>query len=170
MSEISPSTLEELSNELTKETETYRQLVAMTQREQVALLESDVTELSTIIIQKGEIVANLMQQEQLRASLVSSLLGDEVEPSGDSMAMLLKVVEKSHSAELKEQVQSFMILVKQLLGLNHGNKLLLESHLGHIESTFRFIIRASRPPENSYGAKGILLSPASAGNVLNRSI
>lgn len=161
------SAAEELLNGLAGESETYRQLMLLTQSERGALQEHNLTRLAEIVRQKEAILANLMQGEKTRQELVTRLTQEIGLPDNASLSDIIAGLDGPLAQQLAQVRQELTDLVEQLLSLNHGNHLLIKSELEQVEATFNYLVSAVSNNEGHYSANGEGPRQATPGTVLN---
>jgi len=158
---------EELLDGLMGETETYRQLMSLTQSERSALQERNLTSLAEIVRQKEAILANLMEGEKTRQQLVARLTQDIGLPGDASLSDIIAALDDPLAQQLARLRQELTDLVDQLLSLNHGNHLLLKAELEQVEATFNYLMSATFSHDGHYSANGEGTPQAAPGTVLN---
>jgi flagellar biosynthesis/type III secretory pathway chaperone len=161
--------MEELHKVLSNEAETYRQLVDLTQREREALQKESLVDLTEVTHNKEVLMGNLVKLEQLRGQVVTALAKDLNLPAGASLLDLINHLDETIAQKLSTLRQEFINLVEQLLTLNHGNQLLLQSGLAHIEATFDYLASVVTPADGNYTARGGTQpqQQTTTGNMLN---
>jgi len=161
----------ELYDVLCNEADIYRQLVAATEQERLALQKQNMIELATVTRDKEMMLQGLAKWEQTRQRLVAAV-GDTLGlPAGASLLdLILHLVDDPLVQKLSSLRQEFISLVEQLLGLNYGNQLLLQTGLARIDATFDYLASAMVSADGSYSAKGNSQAQLAIGNVLNWQI
>lgn len=159
--------VEDLLVGLVGETETYRQLMLLTQSERNALQEHNLTSLAEIVRQKEAILANLMQGEKTRQEMVARLTQDIGLPGDASLSDIIAALDGPVAQQLAQLRQELTDLVTQLLALNHGNHLLLKSELDQVEATFNYLMSTVFNSEGHYSVNGEGPPQAAPGAVLN---
>lgn len=172
MSLVHVPTIEELHNVLVSEAEVYRQLVALTQRERVALQEKCLASLSTALRAKEVLLEDVGRWQRTRELIVERLAQEWHLPAGTSLSDLVARFDDTRP-QVRRIIalrQEFIELVEQLLELNHGNRLLIHAELARLEATFDFLVQATVPDDEPYTAPDsspVRRPPAAGGNVLN---
>ena len=154
---------------LANQADAYRELIELTRQEHQALQHEDVAGLAEVTFSKETIVDRLghwdSAREQLTASVASALKLPSTTPLSDIIAHL----DQPTAEKLSALRQEFIDLFEQLLGLAHGNRLLLESGLARVNATFDHISALAVPSDGQYTASGDkqTVSEGAAGSVLN---
>lgn len=165
-----PAAVEDLHITLAKEAEDYRLLVAATQRERTALVENSMDALNATVQEKETLTARLAQWAEKREQLTAFLAGCLGLPATVTLTDLVSHFEETIARQLLALRDEFITLVEQLIILNHGNQLLLQSELVRIETTFDYITTSVTKPVANYTVNGSQIRPTSqaGSNFLNR--
>jgi len=159
--------VEDLHTALAGETETYRELVGLTRRERVALQDKNLTSLAEIVRQKEAVLADLMRGEHTRTQILARLSEEINVPASASLSDIIAVLEGPEAQNLLSLRQELTDLVEQLLSLNHGNHLLLQSELDQVDATFNYLMSSTFTTDGAYTARGDARPQATPGTVLN---
>ncbi|MEW5960292.1 MAG: flagellar export chaperone FlgN, partial [Chloroflexota bacterium] len=144
--------VEELYKVLSNEADTYRQLVAATQRERLSLQEENLIELSMAAREKEVLMKGLVTWEKTRQHIVATLSEELKLPIGASLLDIILQLDDALAQKLSSLRQEFIKLVEQLLTLNHGNRLLLQTGLARIDATFEYLASLATPTDGNYSA------------------
>jgi flagellar biosynthesis/type III secretory pathway chaperone len=162
--------IEELQNILVAESEAYQQLITLTQAERSALQKEDLDNLTSVTQEKQELLEKVSAWEQVRATIMAHLANEFGLPPDVSLLDLITHMDESVADTLSDIRNEFIQLVEQLLTLNHGNQLMLQTGLVRIESTFDYLSTIAAPRNSSYSANGNSATPTrqqASGNMLN---
>jgi len=92
-------------------------------------------------------------------------------PSDISLLDLITHLDDAVAKKLSDIRNEFIQLVEQLLTMNHGNQLMLQSGLVRVESTFDYLSTLATPCDGSYTANGSSHTHQNVGgNMLNRQV
>jgi flagellar biosynthesis/type III secretory pathway chaperone len=158
---------EDLYHALDGEVEACRELVALTQRERLALQADNLDDLAAATQHKEALARSLARWEQVRERIVRRLLEELRLPAGASLSEIIAQTDGAIAHKLVTLRQELAGLMEQLLTLNHGNRLLIQAELARVEATFEYLARVAAPPDGHYTANGNRRSPAAAGQALN---
>lgn len=161
---ISPL-LDALHQTLVSEVKDYRQLVTLTESEQIALQNGNLIDLMATTQGKESLLNRLAQWEQARQRITASL-AERLQLPAASLAELLAHCDQAIGQRLLALRQEFVSLVEQLRALNHSNHLLLQSELVRVNATLNFVL-TTFASDGPYGQNS---RPPIAGNVLNWQI
>lgn len=168
------SVVDALRKVLAGETDTFRQLVTVSERERTAIRTDDLTSLAMMTRAKKKLVKELGRLERRRVALVGELAGKAALSKDVTLAELLPHLDDA--GELSAHGEALAVLVERTLALNHANRLLLESELRHIDATVAYLV-AGDAGDVHYSPKGDYMSSSEpesgtgqAGTVLNRKL
>jgi len=159
--------VEELHDALAGETESYRQLIALSRRERTALEEKNLTNLAEVVRQKEDILDGLARREKARERIVSRLSLEMTLPDSASLSDIISVLEGPTAQKMAYLRQKLSGVVQQLLSLNHGNHLLLQSEADHVDATFDYLMSCALIEDGHYTSEGSSHSQPTRGNILN---
>lgn len=160
--------IEELQNILEAEARAYRQLIHLTQTERTALQAENLDELSAVTEQKQKLMEKVSAWEQVRTKVVAHLAREFNLSPDTSLLDLITHLDDTMAQRLSDIRTEFIQLVEQLLTLNHGNQLMLQTGLVRVESTFDYLSVLATPRDNNYTATGNATTASQrAGNMLN---
>jgi len=132
---------DELGRLLDQEVSTLRELVDVSMAERAALLSNDVGQLLTISRQKEDLVEQMDLLESRRETLVAQRREPEPLASGEfSWDAWLKREPRERAAHLASARAEMASLVRRLMEIKEGNRLLLESSLEQVQVTLRFLL------------------------------
>lgn len=160
--------IEELQNILVAEADAYRQLITLTETERIALQTENLDSLTAVTEEKQKLLEQVSAWEQVRTKVVSHL-AQEFDLAPDiSLLDLITHLDEAMAQKLSAIRAEFIQLVEQLLTLNHGNQLMLQTGLVRVESTFDYLSVLAAPRNNSYTATGSSATASQGGgNMLN---
>lgn len=169
MAADNPSPVEQLHAVLANEADGYRQLVAFTRQEQVALKQANLTDLAVVVQSKEKLLATLQTWEKTREQLVARLVQELGLPSAASLTDLIGKLDQAIAQKLTALRNEFVLLMEQLLQLNQSNRMMLQTGLVRVDATFDYLASLAAPPPVNYSANGNSRPSTSmgAGNVLN---
>jgi flagellar biosynthesis/type III secretory pathway chaperone len=161
-----------LQETLSSEVEDYRQLLLLTQREQVALQKGNLVDLMATIPDKASLLQRLAEGEKSRQKTVVTLAEKLKLPADASLADLITFCDEAAGQNLSALRHEFMGLAEQLSHLNQGNQLLLQSELARVNATVNYFL-SHMIAGAGYTVSG-MTTPSSlsqvTGNVLNWQI
>jgi flagellar biosynthesis/type III secretory pathway chaperone len=167
MPAASMSTVEQLHSALLGETDFYRQLVALTQREREALQNKNITSLTEIIRQKEDVLSNLAQGEKVREEIVQLLSQDLNLPHRATLQDITAVLEDPFAGKLSALRQELSEVVDELLALNQGNSLIVQSQLDQVDATLEYLSSCFTVDDGNYDQEGAGRGRGNSGQVLN---
>jgi len=164
--------LETLYATLVAEAEDYRQLVAVTEREREALLGNNVTDLNTAIKAKQSLMSHLTRWAEKREQMTLAIAQELNLPANASLTDIIVHLGETIAQKLIAVREEFIDLMEQLITLNYANKLILQSELVRVDSTFDYIAAMAAEPNSNYSAPGANSFAANnaSGNILNWQI
>lgn len=164
-----PSPVEQLQSVLASEADGYRQLVAFTRQEQVALKQANLTDLATVVQSKEKLVASLQSWEKNREQLVARLAHELGLPPAATLTDLIGKLDQTIAPKLIALRNEFVLLMEQLLQLNQTNRMMLQAGLVRVDATFDYLASLAAPPPGHYSASGHsrTTSALAGGKVLN---
>jgi len=133
---------EDLGRLLEEEVSTLRELVEASLVERTALLAGDVEQLVAVSQQKEELAKRMELLETRRQTILASSL-DGQDPVGDEFSWddWLKREPRERAARLASARAEMARLVRRLIDIREGNRLLLESSLEQVQITLRFLLQ-----------------------------
>lgn len=143
-----------LHKALLAEAEAYKKLIALVEREKPALQRENLAGLAELIRDKEALMEEIVQRERAREQLVARLAKALALPETISLSDLITHFDELTAQKLSALRQGFIDLVEQLLILNHGNRLLMQSGLDRVEATFDYLAAVVAPPDGNYTARG----------------
>lgn len=161
--------IDTLHHTLTNEVEDYRQLLSLTQREQVALQRGSLTDLIATTEAKTSLLQRLADWEKTRQQIVIKLAEKLKLPLIPSLSDLIAFCDETAAEKLAALRQEFINLTEQVYLLNQGNQLLLQTELVRVNATVNYLLSGTSAGVG-YTTNGIsahLTPPSSAGNVFN---
>lgn len=164
---VPQSTIEALETVLASEAAEYRRLVALTANEQSALKAGDVVTLTETVQQKQALLPQLNRWAKRREQLTASLAATLHLPADATLTDLLANIEGAVSGTLVTLREEFIELMEQLITLNHANKLILQTELARVDSTYRYIASLLSEPEPVYAPNHTGNGSSARGNILN---
>jgi flagellar biosynthesis/type III secretory pathway chaperone len=165
-----PSPVEQLHTVLANEADGYRQLVAYTRQEQEALKQANLADLAIVVQSKEKLMVTLQMWESTREQLVARLAQEFGLSPTTSLTDLIGKLDQTIAAKLTALRNEFVLLMEQLLLLNHGNRLMLKAGLVRVDATFDYLASLAAPPVGQYSSNGHGHQPPAAiraGHVLN---
>lgn len=169
MSLLLTPTIDSLHHTLANEVEDYRQLLSLTQREQVALQRGSLTDLVATTEAKTSLLQRLADWEKIRQHIVIKLAEKLKLPVTPSLSHLITCCDETVAEKLNTLRQEFISLAVQLRLLNQGNQLLLQTELVRVNATVNYLLSGTSMGVG-YSTSGIsahLAPPPSAGNIFN---
>ena len=167
-----PSPVEQLQAVLTSEADGYRQLIALTRQEQIALKQENLVELTDVVQRKEKLLATLQRWEHTREQLVSRLAQEFHLPSPATLTDLIGKIDQSIAGKLAALRDEFALLMEQLLYLSQGNRMMLQAGIVRVDATFDYLASLAAPSTGHYTAGGgePQTSLLSTGSMLNWEI
>jgi flagellar biosynthesis/type III secretory pathway chaperone len=133
---------DELGRLLEEEVSTLRELVEASLVERTALLAGDVEQLVVISQQKEELAKRMELLETRRQTiLAASRDGHDSSEDDFSWDDWLKREPRERAAGLASARAEIARLVRRLVDIREGNRLLLESSLEQVQITLRFLLQ-----------------------------
>lgn len=169
MSLLPTSAIDNLHHTLANEVEDYRQLLSLTQREQVALQHGSLTDLVATTEAKTSLLQRLADWEKMRQQIVIKLAEKMKLPVTPSLSDLITFCDETAAEKLNALRQEFVILTEQLRLLNQRNQLMLQTELVRVNTTVNYLFSGTSMG-SGYSTNGIsthLTPPSSAGTVFN---
>jgi hypothetical protein len=172
------SGVEELYNILKLEAESYRQLIILSQHEQVVLQEENLTGLLTTVREKEVLREQLVQWEQAREEIAGNLVDELRLPATVSLSELIghldtrvSLPQRGIIEKLSGLREELINMFEQLIAINYGNQLLIHSGLARVHATFDYLtsLVASSNGNYTHGGQN-QKGQAVSGNVLNWQI
>jgi len=167
---IPETTIQQLEDTLVHEAAEYRQLVALTAREQAALKASDLAELNDTIREKQSLLPKISHWTTRRERLTAALAARFNLPTDATLTDLLAHVEGAIAEKMIALREEFIELMEQLIVLNHTNKMILQTELARVDSTYDFITAMFSEPNDNYAPPGASQSGNNRGYILNWEI
>lgn len=158
-----------LEQTLLEEAAEYRTLVSLAEREQQALMSNDLQGLEQTIKAKETLLAKVATWASKRESLTATLAAMFGLASSATLTDILVHIEAASAQKMIALRAEFIELVERLISLNYTNKMILQTELVRVDSTFQYITATFSEPTNGYNARGS--NKNSAGkNILNWQI
>ncbi len=164
---VPQATIEALETVLASEAAEYRRMVALTANEQTALKRGDMVTLNETIRQKQALLPQLNRWAKRREQLTASLAAALHLPADATLTDLLATIGDTVSDTLITLREEFIELMEQLITLNHANKLILQTELARVDSTYRYIASLFSEPEPVYAPNRTGNGTGTRGNILN---
>ncbi|NJN92588.1 MAG: flagellar protein FlgN [Anaerolineales bacterium] len=158
-----------LHHNLVNEVEDYRQLLSLTQCEQIALQSGNLTDLTATTEAKISLLQRLADWEKKRQQIMAKLAEKLKLPAPPSLSELIAFCDETVAEKLATLRQEFINLTEQVYLLNQGNQLLLQTELVRVNATVNYLLSGTSAGVG-YTTNGIsahLTPPSSAGNVFN---
>lgn len=158
-----------LEQTLLEEAAEYRALVSLTEQEQEALMSNDLQGLEQTIREKETLLAKVATWAGKRENLTTTLAAMFGLAANATLTDILSHIEETSAQKMITLREEFIELVERLISLNYTNKMILQTELVRVDSTFQYITTTLSEPANGYTARGS--SKNSAGkNILNWQI
>ena len=157
------SKLEQLISLLKQETEIYRSMLDVVDREKDAAVQSDLDALQQTAIDKENLIAEIHQKETLRRQSVLDLavaLG--ISDQDLTLTQIAQVVGEPFAGELRQVNDNFSSVLKKLQTANERNKLIVEHSLALLRGSFQ-LLNELLAPSTVYYRTGNLQSSKSTG-------
>lgn len=167
--EVKENNISLLEQTLLEEAAEYRALVSLTEQEQKALMSNDLEGLEQTIQAKETLLAKLATWANRRESLTATLAAMFGLAANATLTDILAHIEAASAQKMIALREEFIELVERLISLNYTNKMILQTELVRVDSTFQYIRATFSEPANGYTAHGS--NKNSAGkNILNWQI
>ena len=160
-------TIIELGQVLSNEAAEYRQLVVLVAREQAALKSNDLDELNDAVRQKQALIPGINRWTSRREQLTAALAARFNLPTNATLTDILAHFEGAIAQKIIQLREEFIELMEQLITLNHANKMILQTELVRVNSTYDYIAAMLAEPKDGYAASGTTQSGQNRGNILN---
>lgn len=155
-----------LEQTLAKEAAEYRQLVSLAEREQQALMSNNLQKLEQTIREKETLLTQVATWASKREKLTAALAAKFGLASNATLTDILAHIEEKVAQKMIALREEFIELMERLITLNYTNKMILQTELVRVDSTFQYITSTFSEPANGYTASGS--NKSSAGkNILN---
>lgn len=161
--------IDTLHNTLVNEVEDYRQLLSLTQCEQIALQNGNLTDLTATTEAKISLLQRLADWEKTRQQIMAKLAEKLKLPTTPSLSELIVFCDETVAEKLATLRHEFINLTEQVYLLNQGNQLLLQTELVRVNATVNYLLSGTSASVG-YTTSGIsahLTPSTSAGNVFN---
>jgi hypothetical protein len=152
---------------LASEVEACRRMVALTLQERSTLETGDVAALAAVLRDKEAALESLNKWHADRERMVRDSMGDELPDAGITLPQTPADMDEASRRELEPLQHELVDLVRQLLVLNHGNRLLIQADLDQIDATFSFLAQATEDDSGIYKGVGTGQLRPVTGNMLN---
>ena len=140
---------DELSRLLDKEISTLRELVNASLSERTALLSGDAEQLMAISQQKEKLAEEMEHLESRRRELLARSHGTQDSAGGEfSWDEWLRREPRERAARLASARAEIARLVRRLIEIREGNRLLIESSLEQVQITLRFLLEVMAGQSN----------------------
>lgn len=160
-------TIIELEETLANEAAEYRQLVELTACEQMALKSSNLDELSDAIRKKQALIPEINRWTSRREQLTAGLAARFNLPTNATLTDILTHFEGAIAQKIIRLREEFIELMEQLITLNHANKMILQTELARVNSTYDYIAAMLADPAEGYAPTGVTQTGKNRGNILN---
>ena len=157
------SKLEQLISLLKQETEIYRSMLDVVDRERDAAVRSDLDALQQTAFEKENLIAEIHQKETLRRQSVLDLaaaLG--ISDQNLTLTQIVHGVDEPHAGALRGVNDNLSAVLKKLQTANERNKLIVEHSLALLRGSFQ-LLNALLAPGTVYHPTGNLQSLKSTG-------
>ena len=157
------SKLEQLISLLTQETEIYRSMLDVVDREKDAAVRSDLDALQQSAFEKENLIAEIHQKETLRRQCVLDLAaGLGLSDQDLTLTQIIHGVDEPFAGALRRVSDNFSQVLKKLQTANERNKLIVEHSLTLLRGSFQ-LLNELLTPSTVYYRTGNLQSLKSTG-------
>ena len=164
------STLAQLIELLREETDLYRSMQVVIDREKEAAVQSDLTALNETIIEKEKIVVEIQQKEAQRRLLVAGL-SDKLGCGARDLTLtgISQLVEEPLAKSLKLVSQDFSSVLSRLKTDNQRNQQIIEHSRDLIRDSFN-LLNELLTPNRVYYRTGNIKSTKSTGKCVRSEV
>ncbi len=164
------SKLEQLIRLLDQETELYRSMLDVVDREKEAALRSDVDALQATAMEKEHLISELQQMETLRRQLVADLAVELGIPDQEvTLTAITQAADEPYAGRLNRINKNFSNIIKSLQMANECNRQLVEHSLALLRGSFNQL-NDLVAPGTVYYRSGNIQSSKSTGNCISSEI
>ena len=157
----------ELLDVLSNEVEACREMVSLTLRERSTLQAGDVSALTAVLRDKETVLEALNAWHNARERIRMGLVRDKSAPTDSTLSQLAVHFDGESRRALEPKQKELTELVRQVMALNQGNRMLIEADLARVQATFDFIARTAEPDDGTYTTVNGSRSKPLTGNVFN---
>jgi flagellar biosynthesis/type III secretory pathway chaperone len=162
--------LKQLIDLLEQETELYRLMQAVIEREKDAVIQSDLNSLHETGTDKDKILRNLQIKEEKRHRLVDDLADRLGWDARDlTLTRISQLVDEPYAAELKRLNEDFSSVLFQVQTSNQRNKQIFEHSLGLVRASLN-LLNEGLSPGAVYYRSGNIQNTKSTGKCVRSEI
>ena len=164
------SNLERLIGLLTQETELYRSMQAVIDREKDAVIRSDLNALQETAIEKAEILNDLQNTEEKRRQLVADLADDlGCDAPGLTLTGISEQVDEPYAGNLRQVSEAFSSVLGQVQADNQRNKQIFEHSLEILRGSLN-LLNEGLTPNTVYYRTGDIQSSKKTGKCVSSEV
>ncbi len=164
------SKLEQLIGLFNQETELYRSMQDIVDRERAAAVRSDVDALQATARDKEHLISDLQRKEAMRHQIVADL-AIEFGISGQDVTLtsISQAANEPYAGRLKRVKTNFLNVIKSLQTANEHNRQLVEHSLALLRGSFN-LLNDLVAPGTVYHRTGNIRNSKSTGNCISSEI